>query len=117
MACADKSLLIQAYMDGELDLVRSLELEEHLKTCESCAQELRSQQTLRNGLRSSGLYVPVPEGLEARIRQALPGRTIADATQATQVGSLAAAPSVAPRRRITLISSGSGTADRNILPT
>jgi len=32
---------LHGYLDGELDLVRSLEIEEHLKTCPDCAQELR----------------------------------------------------------------------------
>lgn len=75
MACADKTLLVHAYLDGELDLVRSLEFEEHLKTCASCAQELRSQQTLRNALRSSNLYTSAPQGLEKRLRANLPAHT------------------------------------------
>ena len=31
VACEDKILLLHAYLDGELGLVHSLELEEHLK--------------------------------------------------------------------------------------
>jgi anti-sigma factor RsiW len=73
VACADKTLLVHAYIDGELDLVRSLELEEHLKTCESCAHELRSQEILRKSLRTWNLYEPAPQGLEERIRGSLPG--------------------------------------------
>lgn len=68
MACNDKTRLVHAYFDGELDLVRSLELEEHLKSCDGCAQELRSHQTLRKSLREANLYDRAPEGLEARIR-------------------------------------------------
>lgn len=64
--------LLHAYLDSELDLVRSLELEEHLKSCPDCAQELWTQQTLRHGLRSGNLYHHAPAGLEARIRAALP---------------------------------------------
>lgn len=64
--------LLHAYLDSELDLVRSLELEEHLKTCPDCAQEVWTQQTLRQGLRSANLYHRAPAGLEARIRAALP---------------------------------------------
>jgi anti-sigma factor RsiW len=72
VACTDKTLLVHSYLDGELDLVRSLELEEHMKTCERCAQELHSQQTLRKSLRTSNLYEAAPEGLEERIRAGLP---------------------------------------------
>jgi anti-sigma factor RsiW len=64
--------LLHAYLDTELDLVRSLELEEHLKSCPDCAQELWTQQTLRQGLRNANLYHRAPAGLEARIRAALP---------------------------------------------
>jgi anti-sigma factor RsiW len=72
VACADKTLLVHAYLDGELDLVRSLELEEHMKACESCAQELRSQQALRESLRTSNLYEAAPDGLDERIRAGPP---------------------------------------------
>lgn len=71
MACQGKALLVHAYFDGELDLVRSLELEEHLKSCDQCAQELRNQGTLRNSLRGGNLYSGAPEGLEKRIRASL----------------------------------------------
>jgi anti-sigma factor RsiW len=64
--------LLHAYLDSELDLVRSIELEEHLKTCPDCAQEIWTQQTLRQGLRSANLYHRAPAGLEARVRAALP---------------------------------------------
>ena len=67
MACKDNTPLLHGYSDGELDLVRSLEIEEHLKTCASCAQELREQQTLRKNIRSASLYHRAPEALRARI--------------------------------------------------
>jgi anti-sigma factor RsiW len=60
--------LLHGYFDGELDLVSSLEVEEHLKTCPDCAQELRSQQTLRGALHSAGLYQRAPQRLHARIQ-------------------------------------------------
>jgi anti-sigma factor RsiW len=68
VACEDNALLLQAYFDGELDLVRSLEIEEHLKTCISCAQELREQHILREDIRrSANLYHRAPEALGARM--------------------------------------------------
>ena len=66
MACKDNELLLHAYLDGELDLVRSIQIEEHVKTCASCVQELRAQQTLRKGIRSANLYRHAPESLRAR---------------------------------------------------
>jgi anti-sigma factor RsiW len=67
VACKDNAPLLHAYSDGELDLVRSLEIEEHLKTCAACAQELREQHILREGIRSANFYHRAPEALRARI--------------------------------------------------
>jgi anti-sigma factor RsiW len=64
--------LLSAYLDGELDLVRSIEMEEHLKTCSECKEELRSHETLRKAIHAGGLYERAPQGLEARIRASLP---------------------------------------------
>jgi anti-sigma factor RsiW len=67
VACENNELLLHAYSDGELDLVRSLEIEEHVKTCASCARELREQQALAKGIRAANLYHRAPESLRARI--------------------------------------------------
>lgn len=72
MACENNERLLRGYFDGELDLVRNLEFEEHLKSCAQCAQELRDQQALRDSLRAANLYERAPESLKARIRAALP---------------------------------------------
>jgi anti-sigma factor RsiW len=73
VACEDKNLMLHAYSDGELDLVRSLEIEEHLKTCTACAAELRAQQVLRNKIRSANLYHRAPDALRTRIITAAGG--------------------------------------------
>jgi anti-sigma factor RsiW len=71
LACENNALL-HAYFDGELDLVRSLEFEEHLKTCPACASDLGEQQALRQALRSPDLYEAAPESLRVRVRPAAP---------------------------------------------
>jgi anti-sigma factor RsiW len=58
-------ILLQGYIDGELDLVKALEVEEHLKTCQSCTrkfQELLEVQTAVVG-NSAMLYHPAPPAL------------------------------------------------------
>ncbi len=77
MVCDDNARLLHGYLDGELDLVRSLEIEEHLKTCPDCAQELWNQQTLRKAFRSSSLYDRAPAGLADRIRASIGSETAA----------------------------------------
>jgi anti-sigma factor (TIGR02949 family) len=72
VACVNSEQILHAYFDGELDLVRSVELEEHLKTCPDCSRELRDQHAMRQSLRSSNLYERAPESLRTRIHGALP---------------------------------------------
>jgi anti-sigma factor (TIGR02949 family) len=72
VACENNQLLLDGYFDGELDLVRSVEFEKHVKTCPQCAQELQDKQAMRESLRAANLYERAPEGLRARIRAALP---------------------------------------------
>jgi len=72
VACQNSELLLPAYFDGELDLVRNIEFEEHLKTCPQCAQQLTELQAMRSPLQSANLYERAPESLRSRIRAALP---------------------------------------------
>jgi anti-sigma factor RsiW len=94
MACERDQLLLHAYADGELDLVRSLEFEEHLKTCAECAQELRNQQTLQKAIRGGNLYRRAPEGLRSRIIAA----TAKPGPVANEIGRGAVVPMRAARR-------------------
>jgi len=73
VACESNGLLLHGYLDGELDVVRAVEFEEHLKACPVCAGELREQQDLRQSLRSANLYERAPASLRTRIRAELPG--------------------------------------------
>jgi len=41
MNCKEVEEVIHGYLDGELDLVRSVAVEEHLKTCAACTRALR----------------------------------------------------------------------------
>ncbi|MGB9069248.1 MAG: zf-HC2 domain-containing protein [Candidatus Acidiferrales bacterium] len=67
MACESDKLLLHAYFDGELDLIGSLQIEEHVKSCLDCSQDLREQRTLRTALRRPGLYQQAPRSLGAEI--------------------------------------------------
>jgi anti-sigma factor RsiW len=72
VACENNERLLQGYFDGELDLVRSLEFEEHVKSCPQCAQQLRDQRAMRDSMRAANLYERAPESLRTRIRAAIP---------------------------------------------
>ena len=71
MSCQRAQELIHGYVDGELDLVRSLEVEEHIHGCEICARDYRSQTTLRSSLKGDSLYYRAPEKLQKRIQSSL----------------------------------------------
>ena len=72
MAHEDNERLLHGYFDGELDLIRSVEFEEHLRTCPDCARQLHEQQAMRQSLRAANLYERAPASLRARIRAQLP---------------------------------------------
>ena len=72
MAHEDNERVLHGYLDGELDLIRSVEFEEHLRTCPDCGRQLHDQQAMRQSLRAASLYERAPQSLEAKIRAQLP---------------------------------------------
>ncbi|HEU5181006.1 MAG TPA: anti-sigma factor [Candidatus Polarisedimenticolia bacterium] len=71
MACPEKSDLIEAYADGELDLGSSLEIERHLADCKDCAAVLEGHRALRSALGTASLYHDAPAQLSSRVRAAV----------------------------------------------
>jgi mycothiol system anti-sigma-R factor len=71
LSCQKAQELIHGYLDRELDLARSLEVEQHMHECETCARTYRSQTTLRSSLKNDSLYYPAPENLKKRIKTSL----------------------------------------------
>jgi anti-sigma factor RsiW len=63
--------LLDAYLDGELDLVRSLEVEHHLAGCSACAAEEAGLRTLQAAVRMAPLRHSPPQALEDRVLQSL----------------------------------------------
>ena len=71
MNCEQVRRLLDAYVDGEIDLVTGLDIEGHLGTCADCAQRLRTRQALREALRSEALSFHAPARLREQIRSSL----------------------------------------------
>jgi len=63
--------LLHGYVDGELDLVRTLHIDRHLRECAACTLLYAHQQALRSALRGGALYFSPPKPLEPRIRAAV----------------------------------------------
>ena len=69
MTCAEVRHLLHAHLDGELDLARELEVEQHVRSCSGCAAARTSLQSLSALLRNSDLNRPAPESLKRDVRQ------------------------------------------------
>lgn len=75
MNCAETRLLLHPYIDGELDLVRSLDVENHIQSCAGCTAENQSLRSLRTALRSASLAYVAPSSLSKSVRQMAPAPT------------------------------------------
>jgi anti-sigma factor RsiW len=71
MSCELTPRYVPGYLDGELDLVRTIEIEAHLKGCPDCAQELESLKALHAALQRSSLAYAAPVALRERIQSSL----------------------------------------------
>ncbi len=71
MNCKETQEVIHAYLDGELDLVHNLAVEQHLQECAACARAYRGHQSLRTVVAGRSLYFEAPKALENRVRIAV----------------------------------------------
>jgi anti-sigma factor RsiW len=71
LTCQETGLLIHALADGELDLVKSIEVETHLQQCPSCTQAQQEILQLRSLMKDSALQFKPARGFEKRVRSAV----------------------------------------------
>ena len=71
MSCKLTQRFVPGYLDGELDLSRTIEMETHLQVCAECARELERLQGLRAALQRGSLAYAAPAGLRERIQSSL----------------------------------------------
>jgi len=69
MNCEEAKKLVHAYVDRELDLVKSLELERHLTDCDTCSKEYAGLQALRSVVGS--VYQKPSAQLQKRVMSAI----------------------------------------------
>ena len=74
MNCQEIQQLKHASADGELDALRSAEVEGHLRQCAACSTAFENVKNMKTAITTGNLYFKAPAGLEARIRAALPSR-------------------------------------------
>jgi anti-sigma factor RsiW len=71
MQCRETQLLLGAFADGELDLVRHAEVEAHVSGCPACREQLEAAEARRAALRGSLPRFTAPAPMVARIRASL----------------------------------------------
>src|SRR5882724_9720193 len=71
MDCTNAQTLLDGYLDGELDPVRNLEIEEHLHGCTRCSLSYSDRQVIRGGLKTESLYFKAPADLQKRIQRSV----------------------------------------------
>lgn len=63
MNCQQVRQLLHAYVDGELDLVRNVEVEDHLKGCTECSKLDKGVRSLRSTIATQAPYFRAPREL------------------------------------------------------
>jgi anti-sigma factor RsiW len=71
MDCESTSKLLDAYLDRELDLVSSLDVERHLQACASCHAIHAGRLALKKELAAAALYEAAPFSVQAGVRAEL----------------------------------------------
>ncbi|MFI5323712.1 MAG: anti-sigma factor family protein [Thermodesulfobacteriota bacterium] len=67
MTCSEIRELIYAYIDGELDLVHSLDIEKHIGKCSACTTTFKNLEVLRSAINTDSLYYSPPYGFQNMI--------------------------------------------------
>jgi anti-sigma factor RsiW len=68
--CRDVRNLLHPFVDGELDLVRRLQIEHHLADCSECADREQGVGQLREALMVTRLRYRAPDALRSKIEKA-----------------------------------------------
>jgi anti-sigma factor RsiW len=75
MMCDDVRPLLNARMDGEIDSRWSAAVDRHINTCDSCADDLRRLEALRDLIRDTAARTRAPDALRDHVIQAVRGAT------------------------------------------
>ncbi len=74
MSCQETRVLIEACIDGELDLIHTLSIEEHMASCAGCRERYDGHRRLHEAIQSHARYFEPPQELQARVQNTLRGK-------------------------------------------
>jgi anti-sigma factor RsiW len=69
--CPEARTWLNGYLDGELDLPRAVEIEQHLEECGRCSRAHENHRALRDSLGGARLVYRCPEHARAKIEAAV----------------------------------------------
>src|SRR6266487_1317169 len=88
MNCEEATKLMDGYLDGELDLMSSQKIEQHLRDCRKCEQAYEAHTALTHAISRGAPYYKAPIELRQRIHSSLrdevahkPARTVPRGSQ------------------------------------
>jgi mycothiol system anti-sigma-R factor len=71
MNCKVGRQFLDTYLDGELEVEKRLELEQHLNECPDCQKLLEEQQKFRTFFNANAPFYTAPDDLRSRVRTTL----------------------------------------------
>jgi anti-sigma factor RsiW len=71
MTCRDAKILLNAYVDGELDSAGSISVEEHVQRCTSCVSAVNNLRALGTAIQTGGLRYESPTRLRNNVLHAI----------------------------------------------
>ena len=72
--CKSMGMLLGAHLDGQLDTVKTLEVEEHVAGCETCRERLALDRAMRGSLKRA-VKADAPADIRSRIMASLAAET------------------------------------------
>lgn len=103
MNCEEIKNLMDAYLDGELDLITSQKVEEHLRDCPKCEQAYEVETAMAHAISQAAPYYKAPPELRERIQSSLRNEIGAKATRNGIRGSQVMRTRKQPEARATLL--------------
>lgn len=83
-ACKSTSRLLGAQVDGELDAVKTLDVEDHLAACETCRERMALDRAIRGSLKKA-VRTTAPDEMKARLMAAMAGARAREAKRDAEI--------------------------------
>lgn len=71
MECKEVQSLIDGYVDNELPLVETLQIDDHLRNCMPCRYMYQDRRALCDRVRSDAVYFKAPDELRQQVQKSL----------------------------------------------